>query len=92
MVTASSASRLCPPLATMTGSSTSGTPGACSASTSATSATVAASASIPVFTASAPISSSMHVIWSRRNAPETGWMSWTPIVFCAVSAVMAVAA
>jgi hypothetical protein len=81
-----------PPFATMTGSTTSGAAAARSASTSATVSITAASCSIPVLTASAPISSSTTSICCRMNAGGIGSTPNTPSVFCAVNAVMAVAA
>ena len=47
--------------------------------------------SIPVLTASAPMSSSTDRICCCTKAGGTGSTPCTPSVFCAVSAVMAVA-
>ena len=44
---------------------------------------------MPIFTASGGISSQTAAICCSRNAAGTGHISRTPVVFCAVSAVMA---
>mmetsp|Transcript_78895 Transcript_78895/g.243447 ORF Transcript_78895/g.243447 Transcript_78895/m.243447 type:complete len:476 (+) Transcript_78895:224-1651(+) len=56
----------------------------------ATPATVSLVASIPVLTTSAPMSSSTDLICCCTKSTGTGKMPWTPCVFCAVSAAMAV--
>ena len=89
VATASGASKACPPLATITGSATSGIP---PGSMSHTASIVATSCSMPVLIASAPMSLSTTSICWRRKAVDTASMPCTPKVFCAVSAVMAVAA
>ncbi len=81
-----------PPFATITGSTTSGTAAARAASTDATVSITPASCSIPVLTASAPISSSTTSICWRMNSGAIGNTPKTPSVFCAVNAVIAVAA
>ena len=89
---ASVSSSRCPPLATITGSTTSGTPAAYRAMPAATTAITSALCSMPVFTASAPMSlSTTSICWAMKEGsmPIT---PCTPSVFCAVSAVMAVAA
>ena len=81
-----------PPFATITGSTTTGTPAAFSRRTSHTQSIVAASPSIPVLTTSAPISSSTQAICIRTRSSGTAWIAWTARVSCAVNAVIAVAA
>src|SRR5665213_2994124 len=81
-----------PPLATITGSSTSGIAGARASSTAATVSITPLSCSMPVLTASAPISASTTSICCRIKAGSIGRTPWTPSVFCAVNAVIAVAA
>ena len=82
----------CPPFATITGSSTTGTPGALAASASQTASIVAMSPSMPILMTSAPISSITTAICWRMKSGGTGITPCTPSVFCAVSAVIAVAA
>jgi hypothetical protein len=56
----------------------------------ATVRTVSAECSMPIFTASTPMSSTTASIWSMRICDGTAWIERTPSVFCAVSAVIAV--
>ena len=89
VLTAWSCNNAWPPLATMTGSATSGVSAGSSAQTASM---VALSCSMPVLIASAPISSSTTRICWRMKSSGMGSTPCTPSVFCAVSAVMAVAA
>ncbi len=85
-------SREWPPLATITGSTTSGTPGMRASRTSHTVSITGAECSIPVLTQSTPRSPMTSSNCWRRNAVGTSWTPNTPSVFCAVSAVTAVIA
>ena len=85
-------SRAAPPLATRTGSTTSGTPAPCRASVSATASTIGTLWSIPVLMQSAPISARTTRICSATKSAGTGWTLCTVRVSWAVSAVIAVAA
>ena len=87
---ASGSSKRAPPLATITGSITMGPSNR--ASSAATASISGAVPSMPVFTTSAPISSSTTRICWRTKSGGTGCTPCTPSVFCAVRAVMAVAA
>ena len=89
---ASLSSRRWPPLATITGSTTSGTPGACFFKDAATTPITSALCSMPVLSASAPMSVSTTSICWAMKAGSIGTTPCTPSVFWAVSAVMAVAA
>ena len=71
----------------MTGSTTSGTCAA--ASVSATVSITSREKSMPVFTASAPRSPSTASSCARTNAGGTSCTAVTPVVFCAVSATIA---
>ena len=76
---------------TITGSITTGTPATSSSSASRTAATVSAVPSMPIFTASTPMSVGDRpdlLDDELRRAP--GGCRSTPTVFCAVSAVIAV--
>ncbi len=81
---------LFPLVAIITGSNTTGR--SSGSSTSATACTVAADPIIPIFTASAPRSSSTDRICRTTMSAGTGCTSCTPTVFCAVIAVIAVIA
>src|SRR5882672_4092789 len=81
-----------PPLAIITGSTTSGTPGACFFSEDATVAITSALCSMPVLSASAPMSLSTTSICWAMKAGSTATTPCTPSVFGAVRAVIAVAA
>lgn len=77
-----------PPLATITGSTTNrSTP--CSPRALATDRTISAENSMPVFTASAPMSESTLRIWAPTASGSTGNTPWTPTEFWAVTAVRA---
>ena len=65
---------------------------ACCANVSHTTSIVAASPSMPIFTTSAPISSNTTTICRAMKSGGTMCTASTPSVFCAVSAVIAVAA
>ncbi len=78
-----------PLVATMTGSSTT-LFRACRPMASATTRTTSGECSMPIFTASTPMSSTTASICARSISGGTPWMSRTPRVFCAVMAVMAV--
>ena len=87
--TASSRSRRSPLFATITGSTTRNGK-ACCFTFAATTSMIAAFASIPVFTASGRMSSTTASICAATNAGGASCIAVTPIVFCAVSAVIAV--
>jgi hypothetical protein len=59
---------------------------------SATASMMATLASMPVFRQSAPMSVSTSSIWRATKSGGTSWTANTPWVFCAVKAVIAVAA
>ena len=92
VATASSSSSRAPPLATITGSATSGSRGPCAASVCTTVRITGVECSMPVFTQSAPMSASTRRICWAMKAGSTPDTPCTPWVSCAVSAVMAVAA
>src|SRR6266851_1298243 len=81
-----------PPLAIITGSTTSGTPGACFFSEDATVAITSALCSMPVLSASAPMSLSTTSICWAMKAGSIATTPCTPSVFWAVRTVIAVAA
>ena len=81
-----------PPLATITGSTTSGMSAALASITAQAASIVSAVGSMPVFRQSAPRSSSTTSICSATKAGATWTTPCTPSVFCAVSAVTALAA
>ena len=86
--TASASSRRSPPLATMTGSTT--TSGrSSSAIAAATASTMAAVASMPTLTASAPMSPATASICAVTRSVSIARHIVTPSVFWAVTAVMA---
>ncbi len=87
VLTASSRSSLLPELATMTGSTTSGSPR--EARAPATASISGAENSMPVLAASAPRSSRTTSIWARAKSGGTSWIALTPTVFCAVRATIA---
>src|SRR5712675_507726 len=89
---ASLSNRRWPPLAIITGSTTSGTPGAWFFSEDATVAITSALCSMPVLSASAPMSLSTTSICWAMKAGSIATTPCTPSVFCAVKAVIAVAA
>src|SRR5229473_2952719 len=81
-------SSLAPPFATITGSTTSfSIP--CSRIAVQTASMISVLASIPVFAACTPMSSTTASIWARITRTGTSWMSVTAIVFWAVMAVIA---
>ena len=84
---ASSSMSAAPPLAIITGSTTTGISG-CFRSSAATARMISASGSMPVLRA--PISKSLKTecICSFTNSTGTLWMPCTPRVFCAVTATM----
>ena len=74
-------------VATITGSTTSGT--GCSARKPATASITAREKSIPVFAASTPMSEKTASSCATTNSGGTSWTAVTPTVFCAVSATIA---
>ena len=89
--TVSTLARAPPLVATITGSSTTGSP-ARVGSQSATARAVSALPSIPIFTASTPMSLTQDWICASTMSGGTGITRCTPSVFCAVMAVTAVIA
>src|SRR5688572_5095153 len=87
---AGSSSSTAPDSATITGSRTTGVSGSSSSSARRTARTVSAVPSMPIFTASTPMSSATALTWATMKSPGTGWMPVTATVFWAVSATMAV--
>src|SRR3954469_10240069 len=87
---ASSSSSTAPDSATITGSTTIGVPRSRSPSASRTARTVSAVPSMPIFTASTPMSPTTWRTCSTIISGGTGCTALTPVVFCAVSAVIAV--
>ena len=87
---ASLSSRTSPLAATMTGSSTTGTPGS-NLRPSATASMTALVASMPIFTAPILRSRATTAICCVTNSGGTTWTPSTPSVFWAVSAVIALA-
>src|SRR3989442_12492889 len=88
VVTASSSRRRVPLLETITGSTT--RLGArCLLSAAATAWTMAVLASMPVLTASKPMSWATASICAATTSGSILWMRVTPTVFCAVTAVIA---
>ncbi len=85
---ASGFSRTAPLSATITGSSTTGASPTRS-SASSTASMVGSSKSIPIFTASTPISETTARTWSRMNCRGSVSTEITSWVFCAVSATIA---
>ena len=77
-----------PLVATITGSRTT-TAGRTFSSQLRTASITAASPSMPILTASMPMSSLMASSCAVRNAAGGTWTALTPWVFCAVRAVMA---
>ena len=92
MATASGSSRRAPPLATITGSTTSGIPGARSRIALATASMTGRLCSMPVFMASTPRSPTTTSICCLIKSGSIPTTPWTPSVFWAVSAVTAVIA
>ena len=88
---ASSSMSLWPEVDTITGSSTM-FPALKRMSISLTSLTTSEECSIPIFTASAPMSDRTASICPLRISVGTAWTACTPSVFCTVMAVIAVAA
>ncbi len=82
--TASSSSSCAPELATITGSTTSGT--GCSRRYDATVSMSVRENSMPVFAASTPMSSKTASSCATTNAGGSSWIAVTARVFCAVSA------
>ena len=89
---ASSLSSLAPPFATITGSTTRAARGALASIVPATASITRLSCSMPVLIASAPISARQSSICWRMKAGSTATTPCTPVVSCAVSAVIAVMA
>ncbi len=87
---AGSSSSTAPDSATITGSSTTGVAGSSRSRARRTACTVSAVPSIPIFTASTPMSSATARTWATMKSPGTGWMPVTATVFWAVSAAIAV--
>jgi hypothetical protein len=87
---AASSSRTAPDSATITGSITIGVSAGSSASASRTAKTVSAVPSMPIFTASTPMSSATDFTWAKIISGGTAWTASTATVLCAVSAVIAV--
>ena len=85
--TASSWSSLSPLWATITGSSTMFL-APCRRSPSATVRISSGEKSMPILTASVPMSESTASIWAATKSTGTAWMAVTPRVFWAVRAVM----
>ena len=85
--TASSSSSFAPELATITGSTTSGT--GCASRKSATVSISSREKSIPVFAASTPMSSKTASSCAPTKPGGSSWTAVTPDVFCAVSATIA---
>jgi hypothetical protein len=80
-----------PLAATMTGSTTTGTPRAASgASTSTSRSTIAGDATMPTLIASTPTSEITASSWARTTGSGTGWTAVTPWLCCAVIAVITV--
>src|SRR5580704_5859958 len=88
---ASGSSRTAPDSDTITGSRTTGVAcGSASSSARATASIVARSPSIPILTASTPMSSWTARTWAKMISGGIAWTAVTPTVFCAVIAVIAV--
>ena len=87
---ASGSSSTAPDSATITGSITTGVVSGSSLSASATASIVGLSPSIPILTASTPMSSATARTWARMISGGIAWTAMTPTVFCAVIAVIAV--
>ena len=87
---ASDASSRSPEEATITGSSTMFF-APLRSSACATVSTIGVCDNIPIFTAATSRSANTASICAATNADGTSWMALTPCVFCAVSAVMALA-
>ena len=85
--TASSSISASPCLLAQTGSTTTGTPAGRLLSNAATRRVVAAVPSIPVLTASTPMSSTTLRNWARTASSGSGHQPWTPTEFWAVTAV-----
>ena len=79
-----------PDSATMTGSSTIGTTASSRSRASTTASIVGVSPSIPILTASTPMSSATARTWATMTSGAIAWTAVTPTVFCAVIAVIAV--
>ncbi len=77
--TASFSSSGAPELATITGSTTSGTPRP--AREAATTSMIPADSSIPVLTASAPMSANTASTWAVTKSVGTAWIAVTAVVF-----------
>ena len=86
----SASANAAPLVAIMTGSNTIGTVRA--SSRSATTAAIAGEPSMPIFTASTPISEIQASICAAISSGESASTAVTPSVFCAVIAVIAVIA
>src|SRR5215207_273318 len=84
---ASPASNASPCLDTDTGSTTTGTPAGRVRSSPATNRTMSADASMPVFTASTPMSSTTLRNCASTCSAGSSQAPWTPRLFCAVIAV-----
>ncbi len=91
VATASSVISRSPLVATITGSRTTGIDPAWRARPSATAAITAVCDSMPIFTALTARSENTLSICRATKSAGTSWMPWTPVVFCAVSAVITLA-
>ena len=80
-----------PLVETITGSTTIGMPRAHCSSPPATASTPASPPSMPVLTARIDRSEKTAAIWAEIMSGGTLWTAVTPFVFCAVTAVTAVA-
>ena len=89
-VRAASSSSTAPDSATITGSITIGVPGSSRSSASATAATISAVPSMPILTASTPMSVADRPDLLDDEGRRHGVHAGDPTVFCAVSAVIAV--
>ncbi len=85
---ASSSTSGSPCLLIPTGSTTTGTVPSSPATSSATVETISAVPSIPILTASTPMSSTTLRNCCRTASMGSGQMPWTPTEFCAVIAVI----
>ena len=87
---AAGASSSAPDSATITGSSTTGVPDGSSSSAATTASIVSTVPSIPILTASTPMSEATARTWAMMMSGGMAWTAVTPTVFWAVIAVIAV--
>ena len=90
MARAAGSSSCAPDSATITGSITTGVASGSSASARATASIVTRSPSIPILTASTPMSLATARTWATMISGGIAWIAVTPSVFWAVIAVIAV--